>query len=302
MRASLMTSFAVTTLSFATLAPAQQLDAKTRHDVRHVLHGCILRLEGSVDIPHITLAGVGTAHSEDGIKPREFYTTPTMVPLTHWLERESVILVADTRTRRDPNGKLVAYAMQPGTSRDWGWSLIRSGYGYARRDYSYDQKAQYILAEQAAKRERIGLWKNTEYLAPPPVVPINNGSTLPTMLAASPSKYSEAYKDSLYRSIKTRRFMRNRSLAARNGRSIRQESRTGSFDTLDGVPGEELAQREQEQNRGQPQNDARPPEEKFEFPEKDKQDGFAEIRRQQAEIEDLKRQLELAKRVIRGEG
>ncbi|MBY0374847.1 MAG: hypothetical protein K2Q23_12690, partial [Bryobacteraceae bacterium] len=176
----------------------------------------------------------------------------------------------------------------------------RAGYGYARRDYDYGQKAQYVLAEQAARRERLGLWKNEEFVPPPPVEPIVVASKLPSLRVLSPKHYSEEYKRGLYRSIKTRKSMHARTLAARNGRSVDQPSRTGSFD----FAGEEEAPAGIDA-ANQPRREAAAAadpalEERFSFPEKEKEDGFKEIRRQQAEIEDLKRQLETAKRVIRG--
>lgn len=190
--------------------------------VRLVLQGCVIAVgDQGQAYEYLTLAGVGTAGSDDAAKPRGFYATMPLEPLQDWLENNSVSLIHDTRTTTDPQGRRIAYAMEPGGRRDWGWSLIRAGYGYARRDYNYDQKPQYLLAEQAARRERRGMWK--DYIAPSP--PVVETPHIP-MLAVSPSQYSDGYKRSLYRSIKTRNSMHRRSVAARNGRS----SSRASFD------------------------------------------------------------------------
>ncbi len=106
------------------------------------------------------LIGLDTPETRDPRRPVECFCREASKQTTKLLKGEKVRISDDPRQdTRDRYGRLLLYVWLPGKDVSVNQQLIRQGYAV---EYTYEEpyfyQKQFRKAEQAARRERAGLW------------------------------------------------------------------------------------------------------------------------------------------------
>jgi hypothetical protein len=83
---------------------------------------------------------------------------PVPEVLEAWTRGISITLVDDRQVPDTPGERRRTYAHRAPDGLDVGLALIRYGWAYARRDYTYERQPAYIAAEKEARDAGRGYW------------------------------------------------------------------------------------------------------------------------------------------------
>ncbi len=109
----------------------------------------------------IRFIGVDTPETHHPSKPEQCYGAHASVFTTAQLLGEEVNLEADPLSgNRDRYDRLLRFVEFEG--QDFNQLLIAEGYGFAVESFDHTRLAQYVITQEHARSNRLGLWRECE--------------------------------------------------------------------------------------------------------------------------------------------
>lgn len=105
----------------------------------------------------VRLVGIDAPERSHPGRPKEYFADEAAAYLSSLCSGKTVAMEAGAEDA-DVHGRLLRYLFLP-DGRLVNLEMVREGYAYAMRRFSFSRSAEFLQAEQGARREGAGLWR-----------------------------------------------------------------------------------------------------------------------------------------------